>query len=519
MTPKGPFDPFSNDGAGNGGRWDEIFVKSRVGGAVRKRPAQSSLESPEAEPLELEAEPTSIEGPPITRPQAKLANARWMNKAGYFNETAIATVDGEIPPESNHITRVVFTLCAKLPDGTNDKIESKEAHLKEGSASVEFTLWIPGFQDGSGQPPRKCEYFFLAKHRDSDKVRSTVLSVTPRKTSRNYPARDLRRGVRGEDVLGWQKFLVRLREQPAFSREIENIRRDGIFGLETSKATKAFQSHVGLEADGIVGADTREEAESLGAIFEPFPSSDTTEAVPATVRQGKIPIFPPPSPLPAPPPPPVDSGSTREESWKRLRAEAWRTSTAIKGSLEKAAAVLQSAADGSGDFVYDEYRVTATRLPENTRAEDLLKELASDLNGTIKNTDFDFINTFKRRNVNAPKAGEIVEIDIVGLDDGSVILGELGKTYFIYQTIDCAATRSHPENGSREFGFRLEGGATIFYTRGVSRPGNFLIGMLGSEPQRRGWTALMQGISSQINARGGASDFKSFATIKEKRAD
>ena len=89
--------------------------------------------------------------------------------------------------------------------------------------------------------------------------------------------------MRGEDVLGWQKFLVRLREQSAFSRAIEDIRQDGIFGLETSKATKAFQTQVGIEADGIVGADTREEAESLGAMFEPFPAADTTEEIPATV--------------------------------------------------------------------------------------------------------------------------------------------------------------------------------------------------------------------------------------------
>ena len=173
MTSINPFDPFSNDKVKTNGRWDGIFAKPRVGGVVGKRPAQSGPESAEAEPLE--AEPAPIEELPITRPQAKLVNPRWKNKTGCFNEAATAIVNGELPPESSHITRVVFTLFAKLPDGTHDLIESKEAHLKEGSASVEFTLWIPGYRDGSGQTLRKCDYFFLAKHRDSEKVKSADL--------------------------------------------------------------------------------------------------------------------------------------------------------------------------------------------------------------------------------------------------------------------------------------------------------------------------------------------------------
>jgi hypothetical protein len=145
--------------------------------------------------------------------------------------------------------------------------------------------------------------------------------------------------------------------------------------------------------------------------------------------------------------------------------------------------------------------------------------LASDINGVIKNPDFDRINMFKRRHADTPTIGEIVDIDILGPFDGSVVLGELGRTLFIYQTIDFKGIGHHPENGAREFGFQIVEHKVVFYTRGVSRPSNYLFALGGPIPQKLGWTALMQGISNRINSWGGKSDFITFSTIKEHRDD
>ncbi len=158
-------------------------------------------------------------------------------------------------------------------------------------------------------------------------------------------------------------------------------------------------------------------------------------------------------------------------------------------------------------------------MPDKTTAESFLLEMARDLNGTVKNADFNRINVFKRRRSGDPIVGEIIDIDILGPDDGSVILAELGPTYFVFQTIECPQTGTHPENGSREFGFERNGAVVTFYTRGVSRPGNFMVGIIGSVPQRKGWTSLMQGIADQITARGGISNFGTLTTVKEKRSN
>jgi hypothetical protein len=76
---------------------------------------------------------------------------------------------------------------------------------------------------------------------------------------------------------------------------------------------------------------------------------------------------------------------------------------------------------------------------------------------------------------------------------------------------------SHPENGCREFGFERTNGGVRFYTRGVSRPGNFLIRLAGSLPQRQGWTRLMMGISGRIVQLGGRSNSGTFLIYKQSK--
>jgi hypothetical protein len=107
----------------------------------------------------------------------------------------------------------------------------------------------------------------------------------------------------------------------------------------------------------------------------------------------------------------------------------------------------------------------------------------------------------------------------MGPFNGSVILAELGPTYFVFQTIDTIENGPHPENGSREFGFERRNGVITFYTRGVSRPSNVLVGFVGKGIQGEGWTWLMHGISVQIGERGGKSQFFSFSSTQEKRAN
>lgn len=72
--------------------------------------------------------------------------------------------------------------------------------------------------------------------------------------------RILRLGLKGEDILAWQLFLA--------SEDYILGAADGDFGPKTHLATKQFQSHHLLIADGIVGAQTMQTAMGLG--FDPF---------------------------------------------------------------------------------------------------------------------------------------------------------------------------------------------------------------------------------------------------------
>jgi peptidoglycan hydrolase-like protein with peptidoglycan-binding domain len=327
--------------------------------------------------------------------------------------------------------------------------------------------------------------------------------------------RNLKRGVRGEDVFGWQTFLMKLRERPEFSSVIPSITVDGIFGPETKGATVAFQTQLGLKSEGTVGKETRDAGKKYGLVPIKFVPHAPAPPPPPQPQVLLPLIITPTEPPPPPPPPPPPIGSSRADSWKRMRAWAWEKSQAIQDALVDSQSVLQLPSEGSGDFVYDEYRVDVTEMPKNLTPEAFLVLMAKDLNGTIKNPAFDGINVFKRRNSGELKIGEIIDIDIKGPDDGSVMLVEIASTYFIFQTIDTPATGSHPENGAREFGFQKNGEKVTFYTRTVSRPAFYLAKVFGATPQREGWTALMHGISDAIVARGGKSNFSSFSSVKE----
>jgi peptidoglycan hydrolase-like protein with peptidoglycan-binding domain len=336
--------------------------------------------------------------------------------------------------------------------------------------------------------------------------------------------RTLKRGVRGEDVLLWQQFLVQLRSKPKVGFMVQPVRLDGIFGPETAGATAVFQRRFALSSDGIVGRDTYLKARGLG-----FLDRNATQGTPGSEVLGPL-LGPYLSQLQSEPPPPgiaradagraaPGAGNSRAESHARLRAESWESSSVVRDGLASAGAIFQLLKNGAGDYVYDEYSVLVDAMPAGKTAESFLEEMASDLNGTVRDGAFDTINVFKRRAGGKPRLGQIIDIDIAGPDNGSVVLVALTPTYFVFQTVETRLleTGSHPENGSREFGFERVGTGFRFYTRGVSRPGNYIVRLVGALPQQRGWTRLLMGISARIVQLGGKSNSGTFNMFKENR--
>jgi hypothetical protein len=216
--------------------------------------------------------------------------------------------------------------------------------------------------------------------------------------------------------------------------------------------------------------------------------------------------------------------STKQESWDRLRQGAWVGIVDPKSSDNSCK--FQALEDGYGDYVYDEYSVVISSMPSNLTAEDYWSEFARDPNRAVDRTLFNAINAFKKRRISPPMIGDIYDIDIIGPDNGSIVLVALspgfgaasGDSWFDIQTVECKKYGSHPENGAREFGFQYVNDGVMFYTRGVSR-GHFLGAQrAGSAFQTLGWTGMMKGISETIRHRGGHPKENSFSVEKVKRS-
>lgn len=212
----------------------------------------------------------------------------------------------------------------------------------------------------------------------------------------------------------------------------------------------------------------------------------------------------------------------RDDSFTRLRNGKWTTDPTVLAAIPDSTAKFQTLGDGSGTYVYDEYTVTILKMPGNLTAEAYMLEFAKSPNTAVNNGAFNTINRFTKRTSSDPKIGDIYDIDIMGPDNGSIALVALspgfgkttGDSYFDIQTISCSKYGSHPENGAREFGFEYVPEGVKFYTRGVSRPGNFAVRAAGSGPQMASWTAMMKGISEAIRARGGTPKENSFTVTK-----
>lgn len=68
----------------------------------------------------------------------------------------------------------------------------------------------------------------------------------------------IKRGMRGELVKSWQEYL----SSNGYYEAIGTV--DGIFGMNTEKATIQFQVNNGLDIDGVVGPETIETAKEIG---------------------------------------------------------------------------------------------------------------------------------------------------------------------------------------------------------------------------------------------------------------
>lgn len=160
---------------------DTLLVRNKgrgLDGGARKALEDRKAAEPEPEPLDMQAQEDAAQDKPEAASTIKLSALAWSAPCGVFNERITASAKAELPPDKQHLTRMTFTLYAQ-PSGGRERIDSKDGHLKNGRAEVEFTLYYPQHRE-DGELPEQCEYIFTVKHRESEETASPTLEVSCR---------------------------------------------------------------------------------------------------------------------------------------------------------------------------------------------------------------------------------------------------------------------------------------------------------------------------------------------------
>lgn len=216
------------------------------------------------------------------------------------------------------------------------------------------------------------------------------------------------------------------------------------------------------------------------------------------------------------------SQTSRLRSWERLRRADWLNSPAVQGAVKAQKCEIQDLDEGVGPCTYDEYSLVIEAFPPGMTATSFMVMFGNRLNESVAGWQFWMMNSFARRAESARlRVGDIYDIDILGPFNGSVMFvattvgaAGTGEHWFVFQTVATAYAPRHPECGAREFGLEpLARGETLFYTRGCSRPANFLMRHTASGPQRTSWLGLMQGMARAINETGGVARPSSISTF------
>jgi hypothetical protein len=177
---------------------DEIFQKPAGGGGGGAGAAAAKQKAEEEAKKQLEQESEDyfksndkVRDPePPPKPVVVLSHPKWGGEQGIFGQKIKASVEGVIPKEIEHRTKVTFTVFALPPNGEWDRIDSKEGHIRNGIAEVEIDLWRPHVKLSNGDSLVSCPYIFTVKHSCSKEVTSERIQITETKSFRKlYEAR------------------------------------------------------------------------------------------------------------------------------------------------------------------------------------------------------------------------------------------------------------------------------------------------------------------------------------------
>lgn len=161
-------DPFK---AGFNLSTNDIFTRRRSGGVVR-RPVKEEKPEEEDETPESAAEEAEEE-----KTKVVLKNPKWEAETVGFNEDTEISVELELPAEHASKKKVTFELFAKTP-ADPERISQVEGFEEGGKAKAKIPVYQPNYLDEEGNLLASVDYYFTAKHSQSDLLKDEKATKT-----------------------------------------------------------------------------------------------------------------------------------------------------------------------------------------------------------------------------------------------------------------------------------------------------------------------------------------------------
>lgn len=158
-------DPFSDPfktGLGQSSTSDIFSTQLRRGGGSRRPAKPAGNADPDA------AEPEQVPVEEAEKPvKVLLRNPKWETETVGFNEEADISVEVQLPEEHKNKKKVIFELFAKTPDAP-ERIGQADGFEDGGKAKARVPVYQPNYRDEGGNLLAEVEYYFTAKHSQSD---------------------------------------------------------------------------------------------------------------------------------------------------------------------------------------------------------------------------------------------------------------------------------------------------------------------------------------------------------------
>ena len=186
----------------------------------------------------------------------------------------------------------------------------------------------------------------------------------------------------------------------------------------------------------------------------------------------------------------------------------YRAPAAVEAAISSRGFRLQGIGDAAGALNLDKYEINCSQLPTGYSAAQVVELLRKTINNFLNTSNTEFLPydaTDAALIASANPVPAVWKLDIVGPDNAAVVIAQSTPSYFRVCTVETPDTGSHPVSGTREWGYRGNDGAYVFYTRAADRATYGVMETAVWAGADHLWRSLQTKLTDWINANGGAA--------------